>query len=255
MARKFNGTSDKIIGPGRMAFYDYGQRSISYWFNASATPSNFSVAFALTDVSTNAYLLPYFASAGTQMTVYSNGLSGSFASGRTFNLTTTTNVWHHHCLTFLGPSLAYTFYADAVAVDTTAVGVVGATDTVNYGIGFDPRGPVFFNGTVADCAMWGAALTQSEVTALFMGQRPGFIRPQSLRLWIDLAGYGALLQDRSIYKNNAVITGGAPVFAPGPPRIQGDAPIIFPLPDPSFVMTPAPTPPPPPFILMPQIVM
>jgi hypothetical protein len=148
---------------------------------------------------------------------------------------------------------SHNWTGDISGVGTSTIGpntVNAAPLATNIG----DRGDQFigWNGNLADAAIWEGRITDQEVYALQKGARPWQIKSQKLVGWWPLDGYGHPALDRSFKRNHGVLSGTA--FVTGPPLLN-PAPIILPLPDPSFVMPAMIPPPPPPFILMPQIVM
>jgi hypothetical protein len=240
MARSFNGTSD---------FIKYGtlplpaSMTLAVWTRWTGASAYGTALWLGASGNTNASI--YVKSTG-KLAVYYN--SGSSSYDGTGTNTLVSGTWYHLAATFPSGVLPNGYVNGALDGTGNANFTSNAQGLTQSG---NDLGTNWFGGSLADAAVWNVALAQAELTALANGVRPYQIRPQSLIGFWPLDGYGHPALDRSRGKNNGVLTGTA--FATGPPLLN-PAPIILPLPDPSFVMPAMPSPPPPQFILMPQIV-
>ena len=203
------------------------------------------------------------------MHITGNGSSGTFqlqefvggAHSASVSGAATNNSWNHLAATATaagGTGSLIIYYNGAQA--GTGTGVGGGTTGTNVAVGNWYNTPSLNDaayGYLADAAVWNCVLTPSEIQELWQGKAPGLIRPLNLRGWWRLDDSNtSIMIDRSFIKTPLKLIGSGIAFVPGPPRVGGDLPIIRPMPDPSFVMSPGSMPviPPPPFILMPQIV-
>jgi hypothetical protein len=240
---------------GTSALFCPPKVTVSFWFNqrSFATVGFNRYISKIDNGGTEIYQIT--SNANSAQLIYYTENGGNSGTQASISL----GVWHHVAFSNdpSNVSQGKVAYLDGVLdLGPTTSGSMPAAQTTNpLKIGNYSAGTASaVDGSLADVAIWNAALTVSEMRELYYAaKRPYQIRPQSLIGYWPLDGYGAQALDRSIYRNHGVVTGG--IFVPGPPRL-GDQPILLPLPDPSFVMAPINAPlPPPPFILMPQIVM
>jgi hypothetical protein len=105
----------------------------------------------------------------------------------------TANVWHHACGVFSADN-ARAVYLNGGSKGTGAGNVSPAPSSINqivlnqYRGGGDPTGSGVLNGSMAEAAVWNAALTDDEVLALSRGYSPRLVRPASLVAYWPLVG-------------------------------------------------------------------
>lgn len=93
-----------------------------------------------------------------------------------------TRAWHHLCGTYdLSTMTLYTDGSSVGSVGNTKASFVVASDSVFFGSTSEQ-----FDGALAEAALWSAALTTDEVTALAKGVRPIVIRPEALVYYVPL---------------------------------------------------------------------
>lgn len=131
----------------------------------------------------------------------------------------TLNTWYH----VAGVFTAYdnrSLYVNGVFIgnDTAAVNV--STDTWNDPFyGTRVRLSTFdfnWDGQIAECGIWSAALTAEEINSLAKGIKPPMIRPQSLEVYSPLNGHPNDLLD-----NNPPTLTGTPTPSLQHPRRYG----------------------------------
>jgi hypothetical protein len=238
MARSFNGLSDRI--QSAITNFPTGTtvRSIFCWINCPVqSPSGIHCFFS------------YGGTPGANSAVYfsvdTNLLHvDSYGTGWDSTVNVATSTWRPVGFTWDGTTTRT--YVDGVQDSTNAGNAFNTTTTIptadfgtdeHNGAGSYSR---FFNGSIAEVAIWNVVLTVSEAAALAKGARSNTVRSASLKGYWPLGGAQSPEPDFSGLANNGTLTGTNPAF--GPPLMQFTPrwPQIFPLPSP--------------FILMPQIV-
>ena len=110
-----------------------------------------------------------------------------FAGGVDSTTSYSANTWHHVCGVY-SSNTSRTIYLDGggSATDTTSL-TPTLIDNVTIAAA-RKSGAVdnYLNGSLAEVAIWSAALTQPEVKSLSAGMSPKLVRPQSLRLYLPL---------------------------------------------------------------------
>jgi hypothetical protein len=134
----------------------------------------------------------------------------------------TTNTWHHACGVVVSSTERHAYIDGGSMGSDTAnqsfppVNRTGIACRVSGGI------DVFFDGRIAEAAIWNVALLSAEIAALAKGMRPLLIRPQ------NLVAYWPLVRDDDLDRwggyhlydyNNPGIGGHSPVIYPAPPLV------------------------------------
>lgn len=104
--------------------------------------------------------------------------------------TLTVGTWYH-VLGIFTSGTSRTVYVDGVAgtTNTTTVTVAAGFDRPTVGCrNRNTSYDSFFDGKVAECAVWNVSLTTDEIISLSKGFKPTLIRPQSLKYYAPLAG-------------------------------------------------------------------
>ncbi len=101
----------------------------------------------------------------------------------------TTNTWHHAC-TIFASGTSRSAYIDGGSKDTGIIdiGNLADIDTLGIGAGIYNGGTILgeTSGSIAEAAVWNAALTDAEVSILALGYSPLFVRPQNLVFYMPL---------------------------------------------------------------------
>jgi len=120
-------------------------------------------------------------------------------------------VWAHCAGTRSGNNVQV--YVDGVA-GTGASASIGTTSVNNLRIGAadDGTGSVFqyWDGRIAELAIWSVALTADEITSLARGMSPLLVRPSSLVLWTPL------VRDINELRSGVSLTNTSPTAAEHP---------------------------------------
>lgn len=214
-ARIFNGSSDYINCGGASGSLDIaGDFTLSAWIYMPVSTTG--------DImgkwdSALCYLL--YVDTGTVPTIVIRTASGFKSSN---SGAVSTGAWHHVAgirTTVPGVSITLKVCLDGAYPLGDSY---GASDNNNTGDIFaigaqqltsTPAG--FFNGLIADAAVWNTNLLAGEVAALASGLRPYNIRQPNLVGYWPLDGVNSPEPDLSSFSHNGVLTGT--VNAAGPP--------------------------------------
>jgi hypothetical protein len=223
MARSFNGSGDfGTIPQAVTTVYAAGNiQSVACWFKGSAIQS----CVRLQGSGGWQTILAWSSgtSGGIPLCILQNdgGTGGLNWAGAGAPTSPQDGLWHH-LLSAWQRNVTWTLYLDGVnvasraAVDGPLADPSSSTRLGGY------SGSEYTNGSVADVAIWQAALTATEAAALARGARPNTIRPASLTFWVPLDGYASPEPDLSKNANNVTLTGTTlafgPPFAPFTPR-------------------------------------
>lgn len=156
----FNGTTSNILTSYNPAL---SKVSVECWINQNGLSQGaFPRFFANSNTATDAK--------GFQMLLISGTPSVTFGNGTTFTtVSTTSNApatgWTHLVATWDGTTIL--MYFNGVQQGTgTLSGSMAAGAATGIGIGYDPAGSFgFFNGLIAECAIYGTVLTATQIAA------------------------------------------------------------------------------------------
>jgi Concanavalin A-like lectin/glucanases superfamily len=206
LARSFNGTSDYITNAG-YTIPSGGNISFAAWVNPSAFPQIGSIFGCVN-------------AAGYEFRVDTNGtlelLKQDIASVGTSTGTISTNTWTQVVATYDGTNLA--FY-----INGSASGTASNTQTIGGAVGYNvgvgrPSDAEFFDGAIADAAVWSVILSDTEISNLASGQRANKIGENAnFLIYWPILGQSPE-PDQSGGGNNGTLNGTTVV--PGPPLLQ-----------------------------------
>lgn len=121
----------------------------------------------------------------------------------------TAGAWHHGAAVF-GSSTSRTAYLNGTAgsAETSSQPTISDMDTLVIGADHFSAAPAFFfNGDLAEVAIWNVALDAGELTALAKGFRPTMIRPASLVGYWPITGNESPELDRWTNRYDLTLTG------------------------------------------------
>ncbi|WP_009964864.1 LamG-like jellyroll fold domain-containing protein [Verrucomicrobium spinosum] len=182
MARTFDGSSGRIERGGTPP--------------VTAVPVTLAAWFKTTTLSVSQVIVSIGNADGSRLAITitsaGNPRAGSVtASGTTSGPQQTgglsTGTWFHIVGAFTS-STSRTLYVDGAFVGTdTTSSTISTFDRMAIGSRWEPSAwGTFFNGQIAEPAMWSDALTAAEAAALAKGFSPALVRPQSLVFYAPL---------------------------------------------------------------------
>ena len=197
---------------------------------APATDEGLTLAaWCLADATTGAHTVLALENAGASANSWSIGLNHATTAARIFkrdgagdnvNDTTTTyslGVWMHICGVFAADNDRRIFLnGGGKGTGTTTVTESGPPNAVTIGARRGSTTVRFFDGKIAEAAIWNVALTDAQVAELAAGKAPDMVQPQSLAAYWPLIGRRTNEIDRV---GNAVLTATGSPTAYGHPRI------------------------------------
>jgi Concanavalin A-like lectin/glucanases superfamily len=212
VARQFNGSSDQISVGNPTAVQITGDLSSSIWlYLASGFSSGFNSCIGKWDNSSGrTYLIGL--DGNDNYAFFAIGqLNNGFASSAnsTQNVSYFVGGWHHLAGTFKASTGEGIVYVDGIASGTVSSGYSGVGGgNQNFIIGNQSGGgSPFFNGKLAEGALWNAVLSPNEIASLASGSLPYQIRPLSLAGYWPLYGVASPEPDLSGNGNNGTLTG------------------------------------------------
>lgn len=128
----------------------------------------------------------------------------------------TPNVWQHACAVFPNTSERYIYVNGGNVGSNTATRAVTGVD--RWGIGHDvDSGPfAYYDGALAEAAVWGIALETSDIAMLALGVSPLLIKPSYL------VAYAPLIRDEDQDRVGGyhLTAYNSPTVATHPPQIK-----------------------------------
>jgi hypothetical protein len=144
--------------------------------------------------------------------------AGTLGAGNITSVDTISNdIWYNLCVVAESATLR-TLYLNGVSVGTSTVnaGVPSAYDNVSIGSRFfNNSNGVYFNGYIAEAAIYDAALSAEDLSALAKGYSPQFVRPQNLQF------YAPLIRDLTDIRKGVTITNNNTATVIKHPRMYG----------------------------------
>lgn len=113
------------------------------------------------------------------------------ANASTSTNTISANRWHHCAGMFRSSTFRQAFLDGTAATsNTTSRTVPTGANSLSIATSFVAATPQFFDGLMADVAIWSADLAPSEILSLSKGVPASFIRPSELRFHYSFMGRG-----------------------------------------------------------------
>jgi hypothetical protein len=215
MARSFNGTADYLAHA--VAVVSDEPLTMVCWFRSAS----FSAVRTLMSVGINSGSSSHRWNLRTETTRAVE--AGAF--GAAFGVAVSTNLsrlghWHHACGVFAADADRRVYLdGSSKGTNTTSVTVVGPDTTaigMRYGLG-TPGG--FWDGLIAEAAIWNVALDDGEAALLAQGYSPLLIRPASLVSYWPLVGQYSPDEIDLKGRFDATVVGAKPAIADHPPLL------------------------------------
>jgi hypothetical protein len=148
---------------------------------------------------------------GIEMLAAYSASAGFATSSEAQAANITFNRWQHGCGVWASSSSRACYLNGAnKGTDSTAI-TTGTLDTGFVGVGSGGSAYAqFWPGSIAEAAVWNAALSDQEVAALAAGLNPRRIRPASLVAYWPLWGLASPEPDLSDSANNLTLTASPP---------------------------------------------
>lgn len=182
MSIDFNGTTS-YIEASSAAVTDV-PLTLAAWFNADIITQNIVILGVASSTADSSFVI-IAAGAATGDPVQAQtrvaGSNGTSAAGGF-----SANTWTHAAGVFSANNNRLA-YKDGVAgtANTTSL-TMSSLDRTGIGVRSGATRSNYFDGEVAEAAVWNAALTAGEISSLAAGFKPTLIRPQSLVFYAPL---------------------------------------------------------------------
>lgn len=186
--------------------------TMACWFRPSSVGISQTLMMASADATVNYFRL--YVTAGDLLSAATGATTAATAS---VSPTVSAGTWCHGAGVFAaGNSRAVFLHGVNKATNTTSRTPAGI-NRAGVGRKIDDTSS-YFNGVIAEAAIWSAALTDAEVLLLAQGVPPPQVRPQSLVAYWPLREPGTILElDRNPYatrRYDLTATGATPADHP-----------------------------------------
>ena len=213
MARLFNGSTDQIDCGSPSVLNITGSVSLSAWiYLASSFGSGYQAIFGRWDDSDTpfrSYLLTLSGSGtlnGCVLFLDQGGSTHYVISSQAISFFP--GGWHHVAGTFNVSSGNAYLYIDGTLSNSASTGLTGLSNApLDNIIGNGNSSDAYFDGTIADVAIWSGVLTAQDIAALAAGMPPWLFRDQPLVGYWPLDGLQSPEPDLSGNQNNGTLTG------------------------------------------------
>ena len=214
MARDFDGTDDKLDVAAVPV--SASPITLAAWFESDSATA-VQVLVAIGDTATNDEELALVASgdlAGDPIVLSDRSGAGTTTVASTTGYTV--GRWHHACGIKRNAN-DRSAYIDGGSRgnDVSNQPDASGLDTIRIGVRARLTQSLWFNGRIAEVAIWNVALNDEEISQLAGGALPKDVRPESLVGYWALCGRQSPEPDTSRNTNHMVITGAAQANHPG----------------------------------------
>lgn len=225
MARTFVAASSHRLDRASSPVSGYPLTMAAWVKPATVAATQTAVSICLSGASANYHALAITSGAKILYEATQAGVSAD--SIGTTNITA--SAWHHLCAVGTSATNRATF-RDGVADGTSVTSnTPGAATTTNIANLVSVASHVsFFNGDIAEVAIWNVALTQNEITMLAKGVSPLFIRPASLQVYVPVKGANSPEPDLKVATGMTLT--GSPAQAAHPTVYLPQSVIVVPVP-------------------------
>ena len=141
----------------------------------------------------------------------------------------TNGAWHHACGIFISSGDDQQAYMDGANKGTQGSGgTPSGIDNTAIGRLSDSSPSEYFDGEVAEAAIWNVELTAAEIASLAAGYCPLFVRPGSIKAYWPLGGaLSADDSDTDVVGGYHMTDNNSPTTAAHPPIIYPSYPIVI----------------------------
>lgn len=160
--------------------------TMACWFNsASTTLTQFLISIGNSGSAAKFALSASGATGGDPIQAFASGNSANSASAYS------ANVWNHAVALFESTTSRYAGLNGILGTQNTTSTTPSGLNRTAIGRRNDSSPGSHMSGVIAHPAIWNAALTQAEITALAAGMSPLLVRPASLVAYWPLFGYAS----------------------------------------------------------------
>lgn len=211
MSYSFNGTN-QFLSATPLPVTLGNTFSMSAWFRSSGGANANRGLISVYNIGSNARCC---------MKIGSNNLlqahtQGAFNATRIHSSLTSISldVWYHGFAVFPNNQLPTIYLNGTIGSTTINSALSFGTPSTQFAIGLERASTSWFNGFIADVAIWNTnTISSNEIISLSQGINPSKIRPQSLVF------YAPLIRNLADFKNKATITNNNSATVANHPRI------------------------------------
>lgn len=186
MARRFDGSNDKLSITAQILGAWTG--TLACWAFLDDDSAAEETLMSLSDVSDDSPIYRLAKAAGEEVLIQTRPASGS--QNKNEGGTMTIGQWEHMAATINvnGVGTPYLNGSSTAPVDTNTITFPTGIDTFTIGVLSRTSDDLFWDGGVAEAAIWDVELTTAEIVILANGFSPLFVRPSSLVSYWPLIG-------------------------------------------------------------------
>lgn len=221
MARDFDGTADYLLAS--VSPVTALPVTLACWLQSDQTAAD-QVVMSIGDSGANNRVQIVYAGSGTD-TIQAASVTTAAAVGSSLSGTTPgTGVWMHAGAVFVNTASRFAYLDGVAGAENTSTRDPGAAswDYVALAARNSTSIGGFFNGKVAEAAIWNADLTAAEMAQLAAGFSPIMVRPQSLVFYAPLFGRNGAAGDEEDW------AGGLSLAQTSSPALFDHPRIIYP---------------------------
>jgi hypothetical protein len=219
MSRHFVAASTQYLGKSVTPPVTDVPLTMAFWYRQASAVSMTGMSFSDSALVNKRFNVTVRNTQIIRINQHDNTTSGQADTTATGAL----NVWNHACGVFTSDNsrTVYLNGGNAVNNTTNVAGSMASMNEIYIGRlgGSVPSG--YFNGDIAEAAVWNVALSAQEVASLAAGTNPRLIRPENLVLYYPLYGEASpetnLGLDGSAYNLTLTNTPTTEVHAPVSP--------------------------------------
>lgn len=208
MAYSFNGSTQYLgVSSNPITAYPF---TMVGWFNTAVTTGTLTIAYQGSTLANSQGLTLSAGKVAASTTVAGQGTASA-----TTTASYSTSQWQHAAGVWTAATDRAVFLNGSNKVTNTTSRLYSSTTTIlDVGSFFfnNARGG-YFNGQIAEVAIWNAALSDAEIASLAAGFTPDQVRPQSLQF------YSPLVRNLIDVRSGLVITNNNSAAVVAHPRV------------------------------------
>jgi len=181
MARLFNGTNDALRATS--APVTAAPLTIACWFNQTASAAGLLVSIG---VNGGGDRLQIFTNGPLSQAVAAGAIQGGTSGQSVLTGVPTAGEWNHAAGVFTSATSRTAYWNGAAGTPNTTSATPSGVNSVVIGARYNTTLGAYFSGSIAEVAIWNAALTAEEIASLSKGFHPTLIRPASLQFYAPL---------------------------------------------------------------------
>ena len=191
--------------------------TVACWFKQDADTNSYGVLVNTCDDTSTSYAEGLWTNTNTSSRLL---LACSFSVGFNFSQSPSNisfGTWHHGAGVFASTTSRTCYLDGSAGTENTSSREPGNVDYHSIGHQNGTTNARFFDGKIAEVAVWWAALRADEIAALAAGYSPALIRPGALYSYMPLGGPMSSGPAVDIYWGRTLDVIGTPTASDHPP--------------------------------------